>query len=97
MSTNSTATQMECRNAEHVTAPQLDWFTDAVLLNGRQICAIRPIFAAGPRQVLSESESALLQAILHELAQDEAIPFGIAKQAVLRAFANSSQAAGLEQ
>jgi len=65
----------------------LEWFTHDILPNGRQICSIRQIRPPLPnRLVLDEEVSTLLQVVLTEIASDRSIPFGSAKQAVLRAF-----------
>ena len=75
----------ESSNA-HTPETTLEWFTHDILPNGRQICAIRNVTdldATGI--VLDESTTQLMHALLGELAMNNAIPFGQAKQAVLRA------------
>jgi hypothetical protein len=69
------------------TVERLDWFTYDIEPGGQQICAIRPhtIRDVTQRVVLSRDHSRLLQLLLNEIAQDNSIPFGEPRQAILRA------------
>ena len=80
---------MTSMNIPHAPNDQrhLEWFAYDILPNGRQICSIRQVEPSSVnRLVLDESISTLLQVLLNEIASDRSIPFGSAKQAVLRAF-----------
>ena len=73
----SQATTMEVR---------LEWFTHDIVPGGGQIMCIRQARQDSRAVVLSREGSQLLHALLQALAQDVAIPFGPAKQAVLKTF-----------
>lgn len=68
------------------TEVNLDWFTHDIVPGGGQIMCIRQARQDSHAAVLSREDSQLLHALLQALAQDVAIPFGPAKQAVLKAF-----------
>ena len=71
--------------APEIAEEWLDWFTYDIEPDGTQICAIRPARRTNDGVVLDRSTSQLLQVLLNEIAQDNAIPFPQARQAVLRA------------
>ena len=62
--------------AREIAGERLDWFTYDIESDGAQICA---------DLVLDGRTSQLLRVLLNEIAQDNAIPFPQARQAVLRA------------
>ena len=64
-----------------------DWFTHAVLEDGIQRIAIRPIFAADATTtvVLDRSASVLVNAVLNALANEPTLDWPAARQACLRA------------
>ena len=70
---------------EEIAEEWLDWFTYDIEPDGAQICAIRPARNPNNGVVLDWRASQLLQILLNEVAQDNAIPFPQARQAVLRA------------
>ena len=71
--------------AREIAGERLDWFTYDVEPDGTQICAIRSAGRSRDDLVLDRRTSQLLQVLLNEIAQDNAIPFPHARQAVLRA------------
>jgi hypothetical protein len=77
---------MQTRHAAPKIAEEwLDWFTYDIEPDGTQICAIRPARRPNDGVVLDRPTSQLLQVLLNEIAQDNAIPFPQTRQAVLRA------------
>jgi hypothetical protein len=78
---------MQTRHAAPEIAEEwLDWFTYDIEPDGTQICAaIRPARRPDDGAVLDRRNSQLLQVLLNEIAEDNAIPFPQARQAVLRA------------
>ena len=70
--------------AREIAGERLDWFTYDIEPDGTQICAIRSASRSRDDLVLDRRTSQLLQ-VLNEIAQDNAIPFPHARQAVLRA------------
>ena len=71
--------------ARDIAGERLDWFTYEIEPDGTQICAIRSAGRSRDDLVLDRRTSQLLQVLLDEIAQDNAIPFPQARQAVLRA------------
>jgi hypothetical protein len=71
--------------AREIAGERLDWFTYDIEPDGTQICAIRSVGRSHDDLVLDRRTSQLLQVLLNEIAQDNAIPFPQASQAVLRA------------
>ena len=71
--------------AREIAGERLDWFTYDFESDGAQICAIRTAGRSHDDLVLDRRTSQLLQVLLNEIAQDNAIPFPQARQAVLRA------------
>ena len=71
--------------AREIAGERLDWFTYDIESDGAQICAIRTAGRSHDDLVLDRRTSQLLQVLLNEIAQDNAIPFPQARQAVLRA------------
>jgi hypothetical protein len=77
---------MQTRHAApEIADERLDWFTCDIEPDGTQICAIRPARKRSDGVVLDRRASQLLQVLLNQIAQDNAIPFPQARQAVLRA------------
>ena len=70
--------------AREIAGERLDWFTYDIESDGAQICAIRTAGRSDDDLVLDGRTSQLLQVLLNEIAQDNAIPFPQARQAVLR-------------
>ena len=71
--------------ARDIAGERLDWLTYDIEPDGTQICAIRSAGRPHDDLVLDRRTSQLLQVLLNEIAQDNAIPFPQARQAVLRA------------
>ena len=71
--------------AREIAGERLDWLTYDIESDGTQICAIRSAGSSHDDLVLDRRTSQLLQVLLNEIAQDNAIPFPQARQAVLRA------------
>ena len=67
---------------------RLDWFTSRISDCGEQEVHIRPPESAAARDIvqLDVSQSELLMSLLYELANDLALDWAPARQAVLRAF-----------
>ena len=67
---------------------RLDWFTSCVRDGGEQEVHIRPPESTAAREIvhLDLSQSQLLIGILYELANDLALDWAPARQAVPRAF-----------
>jgi hypothetical protein len=72
-------------SAREIAEERLVWFTYDIEPDGTQICAIRTAGRSHDDLVLDRRTSQLLQVLLNEFAQDNAIPFPQARQAVLRA------------
>jgi hypothetical protein len=77
---------MQTRHAApEIADERLDWFTYDIEPDGTEICAIRPARKRSDGVVPDRRASQLLQVLLNEIAQDNAIPFPQARQVVLRA------------
>jgi len=70
---------------------RLDWYTTGVCPDGKQRVHIRSVGSKPHIEpvFLSKEQSQLLHTTLSSLANDTTIPFAQAKQAVLRAFAET--------